>query len=832
MFKVHYYKHTKNFYQDFVTQENEIHLTQSASFAQYLRQQSNTDRVIGYKSFTKELFPEWKSPQVEIYLQSMVRSFVNERFPGLQENQREKVIIDYIDSILFLMNMGGLKLIPLGGLNVEQKALITLLENLMTEDVIIDYFRSRATLSPDTLKETFQRSEKITKLYVHHFDYVDAERMGLFHLFQRIGLEVIFCIPYNPAFPDLYKNWGSIYENILGVSKVEWVCAEESVPEKGAKFAQYLDQNIDDTSGDSVNIDFQWYEHPTSFKEHVRNQPIVENQHEIFAIFDENLNIYSSLTSNDSFYSTKYGQFFLSLQSCEKKSDGIHFSYDDYVNMMTSGWVESGGMNGDQALTLLIDMRSYLEDVETFPELMNRLQALVTFQEVGDIFDEVGKEQAGRNRMKRYLTNPWRSFPILHRSRYSITIKQLIECTKDLARKLNKLLIEEDRQVNVAEYFQTLKGVYESVNSSWPDDLKLRFEKVFKAPINAHWEYGKEEIFAYLSLYLGSKSEDQGVIRNFDQLAGKVLMTDHIHVTGLSFKTFPWKSPELPSLLNHTWLKKSIYDQYISINREIRLNALLVDFYSRRVTRSTALYNIYHLLAYGNGMTTFSYIEGLVDRDGPSIYLSILQELYSTDKEPGESSQVEFDWDEPETSEKEIDKDRLSQVPDLLWLDSDFCKKKFFLNSFIEQHPIYEQSFHQQQVFAIVGKLLAEQGEGREEVRETVYPMFPHWTNALKENLIETSSAKGLREYKSYENIYYPQAMDRVQKLFSSNKVTENWKAKHQYENNSFKLESHLDELAETIKGTKIYAHSGKHCRMCPFLMSCQEGEYAVDAND
>ncbi|QWC23586.1 hypothetical protein KJK41_04275 [Bacillus haikouensis] len=282
MFKVHYYKHTKNFYQHFVTHENEIHLTQSASFGKYLRQQSNSDRVIGYKSFKKELFPEWNKPRVEIYIRSIIRSFVREHFPALQEKQREKVIIDYLDSIFFLMNMGGLKLTSLEGLNLEQKALLTLQDHLIREDVIMEHFKRRATLSPDTLKEIFQRKEKVTKIYVHHFDYVDAERMSLFHLFQRIGIEVIFCIPYNPEFPELYKNWKGIYENILGVSKEDWVCVENVVPTNGSKFAQYLDPNMNETSKDAVTINFEMYDHPTSFKESLKKNQIVENEHEIW----------------------------------------------------------------------------------------------------------------------------------------------------------------------------------------------------------------------------------------------------------------------------------------------------------------------------------------------------------------------------------------------------------------------------------------------------------------------------------------------------------------------------------------------------------------------
>ena len=51
--------------------------------------------------------------------------------------------------------------------------------------------------------------------------------------------------------------------------------------------------------------------------------------------------------------------------------------------------------------------------------------------------------------------------------------------------------------------------------------------------------------------------------------------------------------------------------------------------------------------------------------------------------------------------------------------------------------PLYEKDFHQQQIFATIGKLLIEQGDGVENLKEAVFPLFPQWTNAQKQNLID-----------------------------------------------------------------------------------------------
>jgi hypothetical protein len=834
MFKVKYYQHTRKFFEELQIQSDELHLTQSAALSYFLKENHTSANILGYKTFIENLFPSWYHPHTEVYLHSIIRKYIRDNTPEGHHVYFERNIKDFYLSILFLIECGIPNLYTFSDLKLadDQLLLIEMVKNLSKDPVVIKYLSDRATMNIEIVN-TKLGIEKINKIYIHHFDYIDGLRMMIFHLLRQIGFEVIFCIPYQKDLPGVYKTWKEIYENIVGTPSENWEPVQNDNIDRGLKFAKYLDKSVVNQKDELQNISFMTFDHPTRFKEYLDSTPIQSNHHEVITVFEENLNLYTDQTVKHHFYATTYGKFFLGLQNCKKVDDGIVFSYDDFVNMITSGWVQSGNVNGAQSLSLLIDLRDYMQGVSTFPAMIERLQALVELQEFGNVFDEFGKEQAGRNRLKQYLGNPFRSFPFLHQSRYSITVKQLIECTKDLARKLNRLLLNEQEERNVQNYLVELNRIFMTVKEGWNPEVSEKFEKLFKINIPNTWSFGKEELFQLLSFYLGSSQDDDyNKILNFDQLVGKTLSTETIHVTGLSLKTFPWKSPTLPRLLNHSWLKKCIYKSFITNNREIRLNALVVDYYSRKLTRNTALYSIYHLLAFSKGDIIFSFIKNLNENDGPSIYLTILEELYKTDSGQSEVVEVTLSWEEPVTIDDELPLELFEQIPDLLWLDSDFCHKKFFLNAVIEHHPIYEKDFHQQQVFAAVGKLLVEQGDGAKDLRETVFPLFPQWTNAQKQNLIDTAYSSGLRKYKSYENVYYPRGMKRLQRLYSKYEVTWNWKAKHQYDHDSFKVMDHISKLKLHMDEKKIIARNGHHCRMCPFLHVCVEGEYFIDASD
>lgn len=835
MFNVCYYQNTKEFYEQTPLDNDAIHLTQSASFAEYLRNKNPETNVFGYKTFFDKMFPEWNNPLTEIYLRSVVREYIYNHFEEKEALYYSKRVNDFYLSLRFLVEFGGLPLHIFPDSNQDQKLLVSMYKELSKHSIITSYLLDRVTMNKEKIKERLELSKQVKAIYLHHFDYIDGVRMMLFNHLKNMGYEVIFYIPFSEGKMDLYKNWISIYEQITNYSSNDWECMNYFNNDLGNRFAHYIDKDVPALDKDRYDVEFLTFNHPTEFKDFLMEKPLKKKQHEVVTMFEENLNIYTDHTEKSHFYATSYGKFFLSLQNCKKTDQEILFSYDDYVNMLVSGWVQAGSSNGSKALTLLIDLRVYMEGVSTFQDVLDRLQSLLHLQDFSQAFDEVGKEQADRHRLKRYLSNPWRAFPYVHHSRYEITVRQLIECTKDLARKVNRLLLSDQEKRNVHSYINELQRMYSGVKEQLEPKFAMKFEALLYTEIPLTWEFGKEELFQLLTLYLAAEDDENiNKIKNFDQLIGLTLTTRNIHVTGLSLKTFPWKTPSLPNLLTHTWLKKCVYQSFISVNRESRLQALLVDYYSRKVSRNTAIYSLYHLLAYADGNIAFSYINELEENDGPSIYYSILEELYSKEQDDNFGSEKnDLLWDDdPAQREEELPMSALESIPDILWLDSDFCYKKFYINAFIERHPIYEKDFHQQPIYASITKLLSEQGEGEQGIQEVVFPLFPQWTNAKKQNLLDTAFSKGLRKYKSYENIYYPKAMKRLQILYSRYEVTKNWKVKHRFDNDTFQVEDHAKEFVNYNMGKKMKANAGNHCRMCPYLHVCEEGEYAIDASD
>jgi hypothetical protein len=163
------------------------------------------------------------------------------------------------------------------------------------------------------------------------------------------------------------------------------------------------------------------------------------------------------------------------------------------------------------------------------------------------------------------------------------------------------------------------------------------------------------------------------------------------------------------------------------------------------------------------------------------------------------------------------------------WLDYDFCEKKFFYSSVIGHYPVYESDFHQRLAFGSIAKLLSQLGGGKNEVQENVYPLFPQWPNALKDNLIDMEFYRKFRDYKSFQNISYPTGMDRLQRLRSRYVVGGKWRVKHRYKKGTLKPGELLKEWASSMQKEGVKAEPGSHCRMCPYLSICREGEYAID---
>ncbi|WP_396276597.1 hypothetical protein [Haloimpatiens lingqiaonensis] len=111
-----------------------------------------------------------------------------------------------------------------------------------------------------------------------------------------------------------------------------------------------------------------------------------------------------------------------------------------------------------------------------------------------------------------------------------------------------------------------------------------------------------------------------------------------------------------------------------------------------------------------------------------------------------------------------------------------------------------------------------------------MFSMFPQWNETTKENLLITDNYYGdIRDYRIFENIYYPKFIKRLQILYSKYIVTEKYRIRNRYNENTLNSNKEFEKFLEGYINNDNISYSGKHCTMCPYLNMCLEGEYVID---
>lgn len=836
LFKVETFTDQREYYESLQFHDGDIHIFPVSSLSNIIKEKSkgfNSSNIgiFSYSAFEKALFPEWNSPYTDIYLRSIIRRLLRKHSAAQLLPQMEERIQEALLSIRFLVEMQIPHLPNSKDLNEEQKVFSKVLREITQDSIVRGYITSIGDLNQNYVDEKINITSKGV-IFVYQLDYVDATRMMLFQWLHKAGFEIVFRVPFHTDHITIYKGWKQIYETISQIRAENWEMVQNSKLDNGKKFACYLDGNHQHKSHESdlLSVQTLQFDHPLEFKKYVARN---ENENTL-AIPVDDLNRHIGSNQSNHFFSTPYGKFLLNLFECKLQENEISLQYQTYIDFMTSGWVEVNNISGMRGASLLLDLKPYMEGIKTIGDIKNRLESLIELQEVSKTFDQLAKDQTGQNRVKRYLANPFRAFAYVHQHRYALTVKQLLDLTNDLEKKLKSLIIPKGESRNVKDYIYQINEIFSNVKRNWPEEVSLTFKKNMNFSIPEKWNFEQEEIHQLIILNLGEEQKYSQPIEAFAQIRGKILEDIPLHLTDLSMHSFPEHERTLPYFLSHTWIKESIQRLFNSANKEIRLKAMLVDYCTRQNGESFSVYNLYTALASYQGKLTLSWIKNLMDNDNESIYFSLIHQLYSNgDKieEYKNEDNTDLIWEEPEDKEESnINLTPLKgEIPSLYWLDNDFCYRKFFYSALLSHQPIYESDFHQQLVFGTLGSLFSQQGDGRKDFEETIFPLFPQWTYTLKRNLIDVEYKKELRNYKHFQNVSYPYAMDQLQRLRSRYEVTKRHKIRNQYKEDRFKESEAIREIVDSINADQIKAEPGTHCRMCPHLHVCSEGEYVID---
>lgn len=807
--------------------EEEIHIFGTGSMAHRIKDIYHF-QINSIDDINQRTFPLFHSAKTEIYLQSKLRE---EIMTGNYKHQQ--YLLNRLTSIVrtfYICAEFKVDQISVDFHDSRKNEVIQLINYLLTEDLVKEYHFKQDKLSKEEISFILCEHTQLQIIYLYEIEYLNFFRMTFIHWLKNKGFTIEFRVPYNKQYPHTFSYWQKVYQvaSRQNLNNCDSLVHEHNM--KGNRFALFNENTPErEMIRDRQDIQIMEFSSPADFyhyQKRSRDNIIAVRPNEINRIINHNMS---------HLYENSTGKFLYYLQFCKKENDMIFATYDVIVELITSAWVKTNQVFGLDALSYLIDLRNYMYGVKTISDVRDRLERLQELEFVSKTFDRENAKDFGKNYMKRYMLNPFRTFSFLHQERYDVTIHQLIELVDQLEKICKSILLEEYETLQVNDYFERWEKFLEEVDES---EQKTIWKKIFQEKLPEQWEFAIQELFTLIFLLASSQVNGKTEVYDISRLQEYIIQNNtdkRLHITNLTQLNFPerHKTP-LSDFFSHSELKElaRITNGFI---QPILLHALWVDYMVFQNFEDLGIYQIYNTLAHYPGPVTFSWIHHIHEDDMRSVYLDILSDLYTDiimEYKPTDSIGVsikKIEGNSPITIN--VDVDRLKgKIPDLYWLNHDFCSKKFFLTTILEMQPIYESEFHQQFVFSKIGKILGYSNEEREEFRKLIYPLFPQWTYSKKENLIDVEYKIKLRNYKEFENISYPKALKGIHILRSMYRENRRTKARNYYRKKSSNHEKDLlKQFRENITRYKVKAEPGNHCKMCPHLNSCREGVYAID---
>ncbi|EGK08260.1 hypothetical protein HMPREF9374_3468 [Desmospora sp. 8437] len=859
MLHIETYPDPNRFFEGLTFDEESLHVTGIQSLRVVLQKQADPyrDRIMHLDELMKFLYPSWYGIVTDYVLASKMRHLLEEE--GMEEEWKRRIrqsLPVWVKAFRFAAALRLDRLTSEGGM--EERCFARLYERMMTEDAGVRKLVERRRVPVGNILR--KKRGEVKTLYVYHLQQLDAERMLFFRECERSGIRVVFRFPYHAGYEPFFRGWKELYEQVAGtVEPGLWSTGEEL--QRGGDWFRHRMGEPGDGEKDPISIRVLRFPSPARFREYARIEAERGSGVRVVApSYDELNQSLRDLPSTDppppeENRSRKPDlphhpavRFLHHLYQARKVEGEIQLTYETLVECITSGWVQAKEIPGTWALPLLLELEPYLKTPSprfSIGEIKERLQTLEALQAAGREFDQLAGEQSGRNRIKQYLSNPLRAFSFVHEERGGVTVRQLSDLVDDLEDKLKRLLPEEGEGMLTRDHFGVLRRIWQGVKRGLAADVEAirELEEVLRHPLTLNWRAERDELHGLMSLFLRRKGEEERCFhcRGLEQLDGLALSEKPLHLADLSIRSLVKshrRHRSLPAPLTLSWLKSSIRQErerggLTEVGASWLLHALLVHHYSDRAWQRFVPFQLFYTLAYGRGELTVSWTEGWNEHDGPSSDWELFAMLYGKDGKgsdwEGEAEDEDPVWEEPVTprEETEIPAPDIfrEQIPGVYWTDLDLCPRKFFLTGFLEHFPVYTRDFHHRLVFAQLGSLLTQQAEGEEGVQQHFSPLFPQWTTTLKENLIRTNRPADLRDYGSFQNLVYPLAMERLQRLRSSSRRR---KYRDAHRKGRIKEKEWLKEwIPRLAEGAE--ARPGSHCRMCPYLMQCTEGEFPID---
>lgn len=805
--------------------DEEVHIFGLGSLAVKVNQIFNLP-VFPFNDIFGVLFDSFYHVETKIYFQSKLRKLIQEG-----DYTHKKYLINRLSAIVdtfYTIADFGMEQVPNESNDTRREEILKLVNLLLKDETVRDFNNQKRQLTKDKISLRLCGHTRLHRIIFYEVEYLNFARMNLIHYLQRKGFQIEFRIPFRDQYKRTFEFWEKVYEVATNQEIKSTNTTEETIT-NGERFALF-NEGLTSEARDRENVSIYEFDTPHGFQEYYQ-----KTNDYIFSINPDDINTLVSNTHSIP-YENSVGKFVYYLQFCSNVDSKIQVSYNQLIELITNKWIRSGNAEGSNALSLMLDLTEYMSGVDTTEDVKERLYHLQELDLVNKSFDRENYEDVGKNRMKRYMLNPFRTFSFLHGERYAVTIKQLIDLIEEFERLCSYLLPDEAELISVNRYFESWQNALHNTVGHEDDGV---WERVFSERFPSEWEFAAPELLQLIYLTASRFDSTNANIHALPLQQEKNLEADKdkaLHLTNITQMNFPEKhaSNSLSQFFNHTDLKNIIQAASSNIKNRL-LHALWVDYAVEDNFSKLGLYQLYNILANYDGPVKFSWINNMHEDGIRNIYLEILADLYNDGRIIPYTAHEKLTLSnvpQREGSVENIDiKGFHNKLPGIYWLNHDFCSKKFFLTAFIDQEPIYEQDFHHQFLFSKIGKLFSISKAEAESFRHYIFPMFPHWTFTKKENLIDMEYQTTLRKYKHFENISYPKELKSLQILRSVHRENRRTKARNQYrKDKDFNDKEIMQQFKENISHFNVRAEPGNHCKMCQFLNSCNEGMYAIDS--
>ena len=868
MFKVETYQNPLLFYNRIDVKKDELHITSIPILAMHIKKQmnyANNWNVWIYHHFYKALYPRWTHTATILEQKRLIREIIKihysewdmygdtllkqvdhitESFRTFMEleikeikgNAKEsKLEEQYIKLYMYFMSLPQVKL--------YWEDLEKVLQTEQIDKLLDEY-------NEFYIGEGRKNYPDINRIYFYSIDYMEPGRVIFLQRLSNAGYEIIFRIPYETNFPKIHECWKKIYTQFVPFE--DWISLQSEDVVETSQVKNFL-EGKENRNIPKREIFLHEVAEPILFKSYLNKNPMDREKLEYIACQDEALNNYfrdeiEKTTEIGHFFETPLGRFIEELYKLKITDGKTCMTYNTFINMMTSGIIiimnsNNSIISGERALSLLNELKPYMEGVKNLEEILDRMNDYKEVITLSKSFDDEGQIRAGKNRVKRYLQNPFRAFGFVQLAAHSITINQLIELSDKLILIIQKLIVEfspiQDMQSHIVhlkafiveskilEKVQNESDVHKGLIESYKKFFALLNARLVKTEI-----YDLKDMNDYISL--------QTKMIKFDEADGDVILIKGLEyvlgtcVNGVeSVYLCDLSTINMGKYINSRMERIMIFniDQLLSFYKNTNTPDDIVNM-SKVIKISNIIstqvqnfikYNLSTLFTYYKGEIHIGWIKNMNSYDTKWYLLSIIENLCETNYVEDSINLDILEIEKYEESEEHysINTDNLAnRISPLAWEELNLCDKRFYYSNILQHHPIYREDFTQRQLFAHLCKMVQDTIGGKEQVEEVIKLIFPQWNETLKENMINTQEHKIMANYQVYDNVEFPKAMLGVQVLSRYSKSLKNL--------SDTERASQLKEWINKNKD-KISVNPGIQCDRCPHQLICVEGELGIE---